>query len=628
MPSNRPTHDTHSAPTGGNALHRLIHGACEPAFRTGLHKALAATPFRTAVEPDDRDAYLDTRLRDVSRALPPAHRLLNDPDRLAELMAWTGVADPRLCMNLVTHLVLGQGSISRFGADEAELTSVREELERGDAKCGYLITEAGNANSHLATRTTAVFDPETRTFALRTPDDGAAKFGGVSSFPGRRLAVVLARLRTGQEEHGVYPFLVELADDRGLRPGVRLSPPMPLTDLPLNYVLVSFDDVKVPYSWWLRDDATIDSGGTPRDPLGSEAARLQRTLSVGRELWATLPAAAAAQTRQSAVLALHYARGRRTQARLAPGTPLFEFPGQRHAILGALAEAFALTCAAARARDVLRTVQAPDEGGERSVDEMEFSPWAAVSRSLSAYKAHAARTASRVIAHCQSLCGYSGLLDANRLAGYHGFLRAFDPAGGDSQLIYYDLGQRLADEVGSTPLGDIARPRDVTDVHWWPAVLRAHERGLAVRLRQARDARLAEGHDDFGVWGPLLELAGELGETYAARLAADDVAWAVQRFVEPDDVPAHEAFTTLAALNATRAGAHWAGRLLTAGTVSRQEMSALAESADQLCERLLPHLPQLEEAFAYPDDIVHAPSAPAEAAGPPHTTPGQENDLS
>jgi acyl-CoA oxidase len=284
---------------------------------------------------------------------------------------------------------------------------------------------------------------------------------------------------------GVFAFAVDLTDERGAPlPGVEMSSALKTGTLPLDHAQVRFNRLRLPAERWLSDSARIDEYGTFHDPLGTPQRRLQRTLCVGQSLWGTLPSAAAAVSRQSALLALRYARHRPTQGRLAPGVPLLEYRTQQHAVLGAFADAFALTCAVGRARELWATSmrqEAQDAAGDSAAgDAMSFGPWAAVSRPLAAYKAHAVRTAARVIADCQDHYGFSGHLDVNRLPGYHGFFRAFEAAGGDCKLILFDLGRALAAEEHSAT---VELPGEAGGVDWWAAVCRAREQALAQELK-------------------------------------------------------------------------------------------------------------------------------------------------
>ncbi|MFJ8387754.1 acyl-CoA dehydrogenase [Streptomyces sp. NPDC094438] len=590
-------------------LHALVHGACPPPFVESLHQALSHDPAPVGADPAGRDAHLTLRLRRLSENLPSARHMLQAPEQLAALIAWTAAAEPALCMTLINHTLLGLGSMTRLAPDHAPLEKKLDQLESARAKCSYLITEIGQSNSHLATRTRAVFDPRTREFVLTTPDPEAAKFSSVAAHGVPRTGVVLARLIVEGNDCGVFPFVADLSDESGLLPGVEMTGPVELSALPLDYALVRFNGVRLPWEHWLRDDATLAPDGVFHDPLGSTDRRLQRTLCVGQGLWGTLPGAAAALARQAAVLAARYARGRRTQGRLAPGTPLLEYRSQQHAVLGAMADAFALTCAAAHALDLWTTSLSgtPEGGPTEGGDAMAFAPWTAVNRPLSAYKAHSIREADRIVTLCQRHCGFAGLLDTNRLAAYHGFLHAFDPAGGDSQLIYYDLGRALADDVsGPAPAATKPLPSP-QHPQWWPDLMLRHTDRLAHRLKGRCDTLAAAGHHSqgsFAVWNPLLDEAAELGAAHAARLAADDV---IRALTAVTDAGTRTALEPLAALHGVLAARRHAGSLIAAGTLAPTDLDALSEITDRLCDAVLPHLPWLEDAFAFPPDVVRAP---------------------
>ncbi|GAA3876383.1 hypothetical protein GCM10023084_31690 [Streptomyces lacrimifluminis] len=588
------------------ALRQFVDGPCDPSFLSALHKALAADPGAHGV----RSERLLRRLRALGEELPPARRLFEDPARLAALHAWTAVADPGLCMTALVHYLLCLGSMAQLSDDPAALETRMAALESGRTKGVYLITEVGQANSHLATATRAEFDPASGEFVLHTPDPGAVKFCGAGSRTVPQTGVVLARLYAGGVDRGVFAFVADITDEHGPLPGIEMSSGLELGALPLDYVHLRFHTVRLPFAHWLGDGARIDGDGTFHDPAGSPDRRLQRTLRVGQGLWATMPAVAAATCRQSAVQAVNYARQRRTQGRLAPGAPLLGYRSQQRAVLGALADAFALTCAARRTSgmwaDALKASDAP-----RADTAMGLSPWAAVSAPLAAYKALAVRTAARVAADCQRHCGFSGHLDINGLAGYHGFHHAFDTAGGDSQLILYDVGRTLVEQYVPAQAQAQAAPGAPSPDSplWWPALARRHEHLLTEHLRRLHDLRAQEAADPFDLWNPLLEDAGLLGELHATRLMADDVAHTLARTTDP---ALTRAIAPLAALHGVTTARRWAGSLLTRGALRPADVDALTAAADRLCDEILPHLPLLTEAFAFPDDIVAAPLAAAD----------------
>ncbi|MFD7019106.1 acyl-CoA dehydrogenase [Streptomyces sp. NPDC059928] len=589
-------------------LYELVHGDCAPSFLAALHQALSHHPAPAAPQPTGRDARLTARLRRLTRALPPARELFRSPAQLAALIAWSAAAEPALCMTVINHSVLGLGSLISLAPEHGPLRAQFESLETARAKCSYLVTEIGQSNSHLATRTVAEFDVQTREFILTTPDQGAVKFSSTAAHGIPRVGVALARLTVEGKDCGVFPFLVELSDASGPLPGVRMTGPVELGALPLDYAYVCFTGVRLPWEHWLRDDATISEDGAFHDPLGSADRRLARTLCVGQALWATLPAAAAALARQAGVGAVRYARRRRTQGRLAPGTPLLDYRSQQHAVLGAMADAFALTCAAAGALELWAASRSPQrQSTSDGTDLMGFAPWSAVSRPLSAYKAHSIREAARITALCQRHCGFAGFLDSNRLTSYRGFLDAFEPAGGDSQLICYDLGRALADEATAPSSDDVAPLPSLQDPRWWPMLLRRHTQELARRLTTRRDAFAAAGHhakDSFAVWNPLLDEAAELGSAHAALLAADDVTRTLSAITDPET---RSRLEPLAALHGALAARRHVGSLLAAGTLAPTVLDELPQVTDLLCDAVLPHLRWLEDAFALPSDVVRAP---------------------
>ncbi|QKW23555.1 hypothetical protein HUT16_34665 [Kitasatospora sp. NA04385] len=578
------------APYG--TLEELLHGRHHPGYLPRLHRALARHPYRVAESPVEREPYLHRRLRTLLRALPAAAELHARADALAAALAWAAVADPRLGMTVVTQSVLGQGSLLRLAGNPKDVRPALDAVDAGELRIGYLVTEAGRASSHLGAGTVAEFQPGRREFVLRTPEEADAKFGGVAQYPGPRGAVVIARaVDAAGRDGGVFAFLAHLADHDGPRPGVTLSPPVPVGALPLSYHRVRFDGLRVPEAHWLRDDADLDGHGRLHDPR-TPADRLRRTLAVGQDLWGVLPTALAALARQSAVLAVRHSRHRETRAALAPGSPLLAHRSQQRALLGALADAFALSCAAARARHLLTAARESDTAGAES----GFAPWAAVSRPLSGYKAHCADEAERIIADCQRRCGHAGLADGNRLAGYHGFARSFDPAGGDSRLIRYDLGRALLADAPTGTLPPI--PTDLADPGWWPAVLARHQHTQTGWLRRATAELTRAGATPFEVWNPLLDRAAELGATYAARLAAEDLPRALAA------LPPDEATAALAHLAALRAADRLAGPLLRHRTLAPGELAGLENALERAYDRLLPHLDRVERDFAFPDEIV------------------------
>ncbi|MDT0321629.1 acyl-CoA dehydrogenase family protein [Streptomyces millisiae] len=580
-----------------------------------LTDALRPTATAPDAAPDgtSRNHLAHGRLARLAEVLPPAHDLLRDGEWMAALSASTAVLDPTLYMTVVNHYVLCLGSVvastepGQIGGDLAETVTA---LESGHRKGVFLVTEVGDANSHLAIRTTAEFDRRHGVFVLRTPDAGAAKLSSVG-VPGRpQSAVVCARLMVDGTFHGVHPFLVDLCDERRTAPGVTVSGALELDALPLEYALVRFDGARLPADRWLGGTARIDADGVLRDqePGGPEAA-LHRTLGVGRLLWATVPTAAAATARTAAVAALRHSRHRRSHSRLAPGVPVLDYSTQQRALLGALAEAFALTCvahtalAAWRRSEDLRTdtpVAAP--GAARAADTA-FTPWAAVDRRLSALKALATESAARVTAECRRRCGVAGYLGVNRVSGYAGLMESFRTAGGDNRLIFLDVGQAVAGEADPAAAHDDTRAAGPDHPAWWLETVTELERRLANGLRAVLDASRRDGQDGLDLWNPLLERVRRLGEVHALRLAARSVTDIAAPAAESDPL------RRLAAFHGTTQALRLAGPLQWTGVLSPAEAAALETTAVDQCARLRPRLDELTALLAPPNELAPTPLA-------------------
>lgn len=601
-------------PSAVAALRQLVDGPCPEAFRERVRAALA--PEADAVEaPARRSARHAAALRRIAQALPPAAELCRDPRLLAALSEGVAVTDPPLYMAVLSHYALCLGSVVSLSADPARLGTCWEELASGRSKGVYLVTEIGDGSSHLGIRTTAEFDPDTREFVLCTPDAGAAKFSGVGAADIRQTGVVCARLRVGGAERGVFPFVVDLGDERGPAPGVTLSRGIGVADLPLDYALVRFHRVRLGPERWLCDGASIDARGRFHDPLPGPDARLARTLCVGQALWATLPSAMAAMARESALRALRHCLHRRTHGRLAPGATALAYRSQQHALLGALAEAFALTCAGHTAQRLGSWSPAHGERAAPTTGQgsgMAFSPWAAVDRPLAVLKACAVEGAARVIGECRQRCGLPGYVDANRLSGYHGFARAFDSAGGDNRLILLDAGRALAEESADRPAAPVPPTGlPVSHPQWWPAVARAHEDRVAVSLRRALTERTGRQLRGLELWNPLLDEARELGEAYASRLAADSLARTLAAVSDP---ALRAALDPLAALYGAAEARRLSGRLQSSGVLGPRTVRALPGAMDELCDRLLPRLGLFETAMGALGTTLPTPLGAADYA--------------
>ncbi|GAA3004599.1 hypothetical protein GCM10020229_15620 [Kitasatospora albolonga] len=299
-----------------------------------------------------------------------------------------------------------------------------------------------------------------------------------------------------------------------------ISGPVTLDALPLPYGFVRFDGAEVPRDRWLADGATIDGRGVVDDPIGGQDARLQRTLSCGQVLWATLPSAMAALARPLR------RDGLAVQLRPAPARPAG--PGPPGA---GVPHAAARRDRSARHRPHparLGPGRVGGVGGPAGLDADR--PRAGCRDDLLSLgrrrpgprlrKVHATRAVAETVDELRHRCGLSGFFGENRLSEYLGLARAFENAGGDNTLTLMDAGRALAEGTAlPTELGeDLPAP---TGPGWWPAVLAALQDASPPNSPGPWPSDAAPPTRGSTSGNPLLADVLLLGEVHAARLAAD-----------------------------------------------------------------------------------------------------------
>ncbi|MBQ0976412.1 hypothetical protein KBZ00_35800 [Streptomyces sp. RK31] len=585
-------------------------GDCSEHERLGLVNALA-----DARRTEDRPAgQLGRRLELLAGVLPPTAELLGDTTRMSLISSYTAVADPSFYMTVLSHYILCLGSVLGLAGAPSELAERIEDLQRGRRKGVFMVTEVGRSGSHLQVRTTADFDPVTRHFVLRTPDAAAAKFSATGTRDMPQSAVVCARLKVAEADCGVFSFLVDLTENGHPLPGVSLSSRVDVSALPLDYGLVRFHGLQIPYERWLRDTAWIDRAGVFHDPSHDRDSRLQRTLAVGQTLWSSLPSAMAGAARAAAVTAARASAHRLSHGRLAPRAPLLAYRPQQDAVLGALSEAFALTAAARTARSIGAQPAARNvPSGPSGTESMTFSPWTAVAPALAVYKALSVRGLARVATACMHRLGLPGLMDVNAFTAYLGLARAFESAGGDNQLIFFETGQRLAGEGGRHVTDDHSpRPPRFDDPWWWLSLVEALQHRVCAALERELARGEKQSREGLDLWNPVLDHARTLGEIHAQVLLARDVAETVDHVADPT---LRMVLCDLAGMYAVRQAQELSGSLLGSRLLGADAVSELPRVAAELCDRLAPRLPLILQAMQPPEGLTSAPLSQEDFAG-------------
>ncbi|WP_019925206.1 hypothetical protein [Nocardia sp. BMG111209] len=452
---------------------------------------------------DENDyAALYAALRRVQAGLGD-RPLLADHDTLRAVLELSAVTDPRLFHVMFLHHCMTIGNALDQGADPADVAAL------ASAECvgAALMTEKGRGNSSSGVRTEAVYDPAAGTFVLRTPDADAAKHPiNVGADGIARLGVVSARLRVGGVDRGTALFLVALRDEHGPLPGVVIESRSRTALLPVDYATVRFEEVRVPYSRWLRDGAAIAADGAFHDPLGGPDERTRRSVSMSRFSWGAVTTGVGAVARAAVARAITHARVRRTLDRFGGERLALEHLNQQRLLSVAAAGALAATTIARRTTAESWRVS-PGDGTGPGLSGADM-------RRLSLHKVTAVTLADAAVARSRSSAGAPGFFSDNRFVDFQALTTAFATAGGDNRLILIDAAWSIVNGV------EYAAPQPDSWPDEWAGLLWRREDLLRTELVH----RLADTGGGaaimFDNWNRHTELAQRLGEAHAGGLTA------------------------------------------------------------------------------------------------------------
>ena len=569
-----------------DALRDRIHPLVPATTRRRIRELFSGQNFAVrrdlGREETTRLAY--AQMRSINDEFGPGSDLLAEPRRLFALFSWAGLADPTLTFVILVHYCLALATIIDQGTHSARVAELDDLTSYGS----FLITEPNRGGSHVATRTQARYDAEHDEFILHTPSPVAAKLAsaGLPDLP--KLGVVCARLEVAGRDRGVFAFTVPLRNERGLLPGIQFDAlpgmPLPATDSGL----VTFDRVRVPRRDWLPGGASIDADGTFHDGGADADARLLRTMSGGSYCWPAQSVALAAAARGCVTIALRYASQRTTMGRRTPRLPAIAHRNQYRPLLGALAEAYAITFLANES-----AMGAPG----KSTDTLgsAATPWTSVNSSSALTKALAADGLERVAERCRHSSGVLGLMTANRILDYQMLGHAFHAAGGDGQLILLDTARALAAGPGPQPPGSI-EDGNLLDLDFLQALAEAREHRAYQQAAEVAEKTWNEQYDAF------LQLARAHG---AAKILAAGRR-AVTETTDPQAASLLADLCTLHALETTQAASGW---LLANKLLTPSQALEIPDAMNVLCEHLLPHIPTLIDAFDIPETLLGDPLA-------------------
>lgn len=517
-----------------------------------LRKLLDKAPFSAPLNEDPEAAMRRTyaQLKVLNDWAGSGRQLLDDPTRYFTLLEFAIVVNPSLFHIAQVHygVCLRSALMQKNGTREQDL--LIDELDRLDSVASILITELGNANSHVAIQTEALYNPENDTFILKTPAPEARKFMPSVGLSGiAKTGLIFARLRVGTRDHGTYPFLVRLRDGKdNILPGAAIHPIPGSCSIPMDHSMVSFESACIPRSAWLAESVTLNQDGTLNDPLGSSDKRLLHSLSAFRSAAAATSFGASALARASVFMALNYAGQRLTLGKLAPKQPILTFQAHQRVLFCAMSRAIGSTCL------IHRVMQNAESSTTKS--GFTLAPWASVHRDLGITKAISVSVCEEAIAACRRVIGAQSSLTVNRMLAYEDMLGAYQNAGGDNNLILFDAGQSMASGIDYHPPEEkvIADDADLSAPETLLTIASQKERLLYLQLLESLPADDSE-KESLDYWNGSLSIAAALARAYGDRLLLESLL-ALCRQADTDDASLLQAMATLYTLDRIRAPAY------------------------------------------------------------------------
>lgn len=564
----------------------MLRGADSDALHKELQDVVRSDSFRWDGCGTGHAARVYAQLRAACAALGPARELALYPRKLAALLEWTAVAAPDAVPVFLLHYQLAVGTVLALGEGCTELEEHLAELDDASAAGAFLLTELGHGGSAHDLETRAVHDAATGEFVVDTPVTSAVKFMAGPAHPGTaRTGVVAARLIVDGGDHGVFPFVMRLRDRDGRPvPGVTMTPlpekPFPLPDC----AAVSFDRVRIPgHSLLTGGTAGFRADGSFRSSIAAPRERFLHTIGQLYHSRTSLAAAAMAMARAALAITLRYAAQRQVPGPGGGTVPMLAYRTVQRDLFTGLARVFAGSLLVDRAKEAVAVPSL-----DREADELF----------VMVIKVLLTETALQTVQVCRARCGAQGLFPVNRIAEYLAACQGFVTSEGDNQVLKITAGRRLCADPRHGP-GE-ACPDGPDGPSFWSALMTERERRL-VRSVPHHDA--VEG---FDAWNAQVLPAATLADARARRLALDALVEGAERCTHPSDA---EALTLLAELCALDHGDRHSGWYLREGLLTPAQAGRIEERTVEVCDRLVPHVPALLDAFGIPDDLLTAPIA-------------------
>jgi acyl-CoA oxidase len=495
------------------------------------------------------------------------------------------------------------------------------------------MTETGHGSDVQQLRTTCTYDPSTQTFDLHTPHEAARKdYIGNAARDGR-MAVVFAQLATGGRQYGVHAWLVPIRDEDGdPMPGVTIGDDGHKAGLlGVDNGRLSFDHVTVPREMLLDRYGQVAPDGTYTSSIENDTRRfftMLGTLVRGRVV---VGGSAAAATKSALTIAVRYGEVRRQFS--APGVDrevaINDYLAHQRLLTIPLATAYALNFAQEELVAALHEVQTAEEPvDERRQRELESR--------AAGLKAAQTWHATRTIQACREALGGAGYLAENRLAGLKADTDVFTTFEGDNtvllQLVAKGLLTGYRDAFGSLDgwgratfvaeqvremvlertaargliqrLVDAVPGRDdqvaLTDRGWHLRMFEDREKHLLDGvIRRLRRGAAQKKDRPFDIFNDVQDHVLAVASAHIDRIVLEAFVAGIERAGDSATQQLLSKICDVYALSTIEAHKGW---YLEHQRLTAPRSKAVTGMVNDLLRRLRPHMAEMVDAFAIPDE--------------------------
>jgi acyl-CoA oxidase len=579
-------------------LERLLFSGLRAADAKVIRALLKDEMFRPqeGLTAGEAAALAYRRVRFLTAALKiSAAELRADPRRLFAVHDWAGLVDGVACTVMSIHYCLALGSLLVHGEGRPELEGFVAELERMDSVGVFLATELGYGNNLTALETEAVYDADHREFILSSPTRESSKFMPNTALALPKLAIVMARLISQNEDHGVFPFIVRLRGADGLPcPGISIAPLSEKPGYALDNGITVFDRVRIPKEQLLLGSGSVlDDDGYFESCIPSHRRRFLIAMDRVQTGRVCFTGSAAALMRSATWICVRYTAQRLAAAPGKRSVPLLNYRNVQRDVFGGLATAYAVTFAARflQSRFRMRTAETESE----------------IFRLTATLKAVVTAEVSEALPRLRERCGAVGMLSANRILDYWNQLQGLITAEGDNQLMLLKAGRQLFDGADS-PLPVLAGPAISAVLGPEQAVFlfRYREAWLKHELKQSTGEGRRRTRDPQAIWNENVNRTIALANAYGTKLLAECFGAAI---ADCEDAASARALCALFSLWALGHVERHAGWFLSQGCISREAVLDLPSDRDRLCARIEPQVLELIDAFGIDNALLRVPIA-------------------